>query len=62
MSHSLTEQEERQRYAEIAADQDLTACEAALALFKQYAKQRPEVVALWSFGLGFALGWKLKIW
>jgi hypothetical protein len=62
MSQSLTEREERQRYAEIVADQDLTAAEAALALFKQYAKERPEVVALWSFGLGFVLGWKLKIW
>ena len=62
MSQSLTEHDEGQRYAEIAADQDLTAAEAALALFKQYAKERPEVVALWSFGLGFALGWKLKIW
>jgi exonuclease V gamma subunit len=62
MSQSLTEHDERQRYAEIAADQELTAAEAAWALFKQYAKQRPEVVALWSFGLGFALGWKLKIW
>jgi hypothetical protein len=62
MSQSLTEHDERQRYAEIAADQDLTATEAALALFKQYAKERPEVVALWSFGLGFVLGWKLKIW
>ena len=62
MSQSLTEQEARQRYAEIIADQDLTATEAALALFKQYAKERPEVVALWSFGLGFVLGWKLKIW
>lgn len=62
MSQSLTEQEARQRYAEIVGDEDLTGTEAALALFKQYAKERPEVVALWSFGLGFVLGWKLKIW
>ena len=30
--------------------------------FRQYARERPEVVALWCFGLGFALGWKLKPW
>jgi len=29
---------------------------------RQYSRQRPEVVALWCFGIGFALGWKLKIW
>lgn len=30
--------------------------------FQQYARERPEVVALWCFGIGFVLGWKLKIW
>lgn len=29
---------------------------------KDYARDRPEVVALWCFGLGFVLGWKLKPW
>ena len=28
----------------------------------QYARERPEVTALWCFGLGFVLGWKLKPW
>lgn len=27
-----------------------------------YAKKRPEVVAMWSFGVGFVLAWKLKPW
>jgi hypothetical protein len=30
--------------------------------FRQYAREKPEVVALWCLGLGFVLGWKLKIW
>jgi hypothetical protein len=29
---------------------------------KDYARQRPEVAALWCFGIGFILGWKLKPW
>lgn len=29
---------------------------------REYGKERPEVVALWCFGLGFLLGWKLKPW
>lgn len=28
----------------------------------EYARERPEVVALWAFGIGFVLGWKLKLW
>ena len=29
---------------------------------KDYARERPEVCALWCFGVGFVLGWKLKPW
>lgn len=34
----------------------------ALCAFQTYAKERPDVVALWAFGIGFVLGWKLKPW
>lgn len=27
-----------------------------------YAKKKPEVAAMWCFGIGFVLGWKLKPW
>ena len=27
-----------------------------------YARQNPETAALWCFGLGFILGWKMKPW
>lgn len=30
--------------------------------FRQYARERPEVIALWCLGIGFVLGWKLKPW
>lgn len=36
--------------------------EDAWAYFQSYARQRPDVVALWCFGVGFVLGWKLKPW
>ena len=29
---------------------------------KQYAREKPEAAALWCFGIGFILGWKLKPW
>lgn len=29
---------------------------------KEYAREKPEVAALWCFGLGFIVGWKLKLW
>jgi hypothetical protein len=29
---------------------------------REYARERPDVAALWCFGIGFVLGWKLKPW
>ena len=29
---------------------------------KEYARENPEVAALWCLGIGFILGWKLKPW
>jgi hypothetical protein len=29
---------------------------------KAYAKEKPDVAALWLFGIGFVVGWKLKPW
>jgi hypothetical protein len=62
MSQPLPNQAETDRYREIVADPEFTASQAALALFKEYARERPEVVALWTFGLGVVIGWKLKPW
>ena len=35
---------------------------SALEHFQEYGRERPEVMALWCFGVGFVLGWKLKLW
>lgn len=43
-------------------EQDLHPVEDLLEYFHEYTRQKPEVVALWSFGIGFVLGWKLKLW
>ncbi|HEX5472860.1 MAG TPA: hypothetical protein VFW73_13295, partial [Lacipirellulaceae bacterium] len=29
---------------------------------KEYARDNPGAAALWCFGVGFILGWKLKPW
>ncbi len=29
---------------------------------KEYARDKPDVAALWCFGIGFVIGWKLKPW
>ena len=35
---------------------------SALKHFQEYGRERPEIVALWCLGIGFVLGWKLKMW
>lgn len=39
---------------EVAAD--------VIDYLREYAREKPEVAAMWCFGIGFVLGWKLKIW
>ena len=36
--------------------------EAALRFLRDYSRERPETVAMWAFGIGFILGWKMKPW
>jgi hypothetical protein len=36
--------------------------EEILNYLKQYAREKPDVAAMWIFGIGFVLGWKLKPW
>ncbi|MBA3484377.1 MAG: hypothetical protein H0T51_21460 [Pirellulales bacterium] len=42
--------------------QQLRPAEAAMDFLHDYARERPEVVAMWAFGIGFVLAWKLKPW
>jgi hypothetical protein len=42
--------------------EELRPLEDALEYLRAYARERPEVMALTCFGIGFILGWKLKPW
>lgn len=33
-----------------------------MSYLREYTRERPEIVALTCFGIGFILGWKLKPW
>jgi hypothetical protein len=41
---------------------DLRPFEDLVSYVREYTRERPEVVALTCFGIGFVLGWKLKPW
>jgi hypothetical protein len=62
---SLTEeqtipQEQNEPQSRTAASEQTP--KSALQHFQEYARERPGVVALWCVGVGFVLGWKLKLW
>lgn len=44
------------------AAEHMNPCKDALDYVKEYAREKPDVAALWCFGIGFVLGWKLKPW
>jgi hypothetical protein len=45
-----------------AQAEDLQPGPDLLDYLRDYAREKPEIAALWCFGIGFVLGWKLKIW
>jgi hypothetical protein len=44
------------------SEQSLKPLEDLVDYLRDYARERPEVVALTCFCIGFVLGWKLKPW
>jgi len=43
-------------------EDELDAARDLIEYLKEYAREKPEVAALWCLGIGFVLGWKLKPW
>jgi hypothetical protein len=43
-------------------DFEMQPLEDFMAYLREYTRERPEIVALTCFGIGFILGWKLKPW
>lgn len=48
--------------AEPRSEFEMQPFEDLLTYLREYARERPEVMALTCFGIGFVLGWKLKPW
>lgn len=42
--------------------EEINPVEDLMTYCREYAREKPEVVALWCLGIGFMLGWKLKPW
>jgi hypothetical protein len=57
-----TEREQQSGAPERFSHPGMSASQAAAECFREYARERPEVITMWAFGLGFLLGWKLRIW
>jgi len=63
MAKSMTQTENRigqtQGEGDLASKQPV---EDIVCYLRDYAREKPDVAALWCFGIGFVLGWKLKPW
>ena len=64
MSSSILEDTSPELQREMAVETNLPprTAKSLLDHCREYARERPEMAALWCFGLGFVLGWKLKPW
>jgi hypothetical protein len=54
----------RERSMQRRGDEDaaLKPFDDLLNYARDYARDQPEMAALWCLGIGFVLGWKLKPW
>jgi hypothetical protein len=52
----------RQQHAEMLDKDPAELGRDVVQHLREYARENPETAALWCFGVGFLLGWKLKIW
>ncbi len=51
-----------QSRGQVKGEETLQSCDDLMTCARNYAKVHPETAALWCFGVGFLLGWKLKPW
>ena len=57
-----TQQNSREERASFSTQTDLHPLEDLIQYFREYSRERPEVVAMACLGAGFILGWRLKPW
>ena len=63
MAQAATSNQSNQRRSEAgSADNAMKPAEDMVQYLTTYAREKPDVAALWCFGIGFVLGWKLKPW
>lgn len=43
-------------------NQSLQPTQDIVKYVREYARQKPDVAALWCFGIGIVVGWKVKPW
>ncbi|MFG0335188.1 MAG: hypothetical protein ACF8TS_17665 [Maioricimonas sp. JB049] len=55
-SHGINSKQEHDRGGNLQPSTDF------VQYLKEYAREKPDVAALWCFGIGFVVGWKLKPW
>jgi ElaB/YqjD/DUF883 family membrane-anchored ribosome-binding protein len=48
--------------AEMAENDPIEMGRDMVEYLREYVRENPETSALWCLGIGFVLGWKLKIW
>lgn len=50
------------RRQQAISEEALSPVQEIVEIARDYARTNPEAAALWCFGIGFVLGWKLKPW
>lgn len=52
----------RQEFSDTATPALRRSTEDWFSALSHYAHERPDVIAVWAFGLGFVLGFRFRLW
>ena len=62
MPQTIQKPQESSKQPQRQYPEELHPAKDFVCYMKEYARQKPDVAALWCFGIGFVLGWKVKPW
>jgi len=59
---TTTREAKTHRNSALHSSQEMQPSKDLIEYMKDYAREKPEMAALWCFGIGFIVGWKMKLW
>lgn len=62
MNRTASETRSLEQLTELTREEPKAIGKDLVGYLRDYAREQPDMAALWCLGIGFVLGWKLRPW